>query len=145
MMALWVALFYLIMMQIMGNAVAPIVRSSQMKLHPASLLFSVLAMGLAFGALGALIATPIAGVFKAFYDEFFASKRAQPDEECVTALLEGKMPESNAPESNAPESNAPESNAPESNAPESNAPESNAPESNTPESNHAKPNAEATS
>ena len=92
MLAVWVALFYLVMMKIMGNVVTPLVRSSTMNLHPVSLLFSVLAMGAVFGILGALIATPAAGIFKAFYDEFFASTR--PDDpqadERTTRMLRGE-------------------------------------------------------
>lgn len=88
-MALWVALFYLVMMQVAGNVIAPLVRSSTMKLHPVSLLFSVLAMGSVFGLLGAVIATPIAGIFKAYYDEFFAATRSNDtDKERVTRMLD---------------------------------------------------------
>jgi putative permease len=98
--ALWVALFYIAMMQIVGNVIAPYVRSSQMKLHPVSLLFSVLAMGSVFGILGALIATPMTGIFKAFYDEFFAESR--PDdpqrEKRVARMLERQdLSRKNAP------------------------------------------------
>ena len=94
MMALWVAVFYLVMMQLAGNILSPVVRSSKMKLHPVSLLFSVLAMGSVFGILGALIATPMAGIFKAFYDEFFALPRAQDPQadERVARMLERRKP-----------------------------------------------------
>lgn len=92
MMALWVAIFYIVMMQLAGNVLSPIVRSAQMKLHPVSLLFSVLAMGSVFGILGALIATPMTGIFKAFYEEFFASTRPKDpqNEERVERMLERK-------------------------------------------------------
>ena len=91
--ALWVALFYLAMMQISGNVIAPLVRSKQMKLHPVSLLFSVLAMGSVFGVLGALIATPVTGIFKAFYDEFYAARQPADaqDETRVTRMLQEKL------------------------------------------------------
>lgn len=76
--ALWVAVFYFVMLQLVANVVAPLVRSSRMHLHPVSLLFSVLAMGAIFGVLGALIAAPITGILKAFYEEFYLA-RQPPD------------------------------------------------------------------
>lgn len=89
--ALWVALFYFVMMTLVSNILAPVVRSSQMKLHPVSLLFSIVAMSSVFGILGALIATPVTGIFKAYYDEFFASRRPEdPDGNTrVNRMLQG--------------------------------------------------------
>lgn len=78
--ALWVAIFYIVMLQLAANVVAPLVRSSRMKLHPVSLLFSVLALGSIFGVMGALIATPVVGILKAFYEEFFGANQP-PDEQ----------------------------------------------------------------
>lgn len=92
--ALWVALFYLVMMQLAGNVLSPLVRATTMKLHPVSLLFSVLAMASVFGVLGAIIATPVAGIFKAYYDEFFAANRPEDKESDtrITRMLQGKEP-----------------------------------------------------
>lgn len=74
-MALWVFIFYQIMQAVMANVVAPIARSSKMKIHPVSLLFAVLAMAALFGFLGAIIATPIAGFVKAYYEEFYLARQ----------------------------------------------------------------------
>jgi len=80
--ALWVLIFYQVMQGVMANVVAPVVRSSQMKVHPVSLLFAVLAMAAVFGFLGAIIATPITGFIKAYYDEFIlARRRVEPGRE----------------------------------------------------------------
>lgn len=76
-MALWVFIFYQIMQAVMANVVAPVSRSSQMKIHPVSLLFAVLAMTALFGFLGAIIATPIAGFIKAYYEEFYLARQPE--------------------------------------------------------------------
>lgn len=69
--AVWVIIFFLAMNEIMGDFVMPKLRSSTMNLHPVSTLFILLAMGSAFGLIGALLATPIAAIIKAYYEEFY--------------------------------------------------------------------------
>jgi putative permease len=90
MMALWVALFYWGISEILGNLVAPRIQASTMNLHPVFLLFMTLAMVAAFGVLGAIIASPVAGFLKAYYEEFYLAR--VPDEprmaERVEAVLE---------------------------------------------------------
>lgn len=75
--ALWVALFYFAMGEIIGAFVAPRIGGAAMAVHPLLLLFFALAFALAFGLLGALVATPAAAFFAAFYSEFYL-KRALP-------------------------------------------------------------------
>jgi putative permease len=72
--ALWVALFYLAMNEILGNFLAPRIRGTTMKLHPVMLLFFTLAFALAFGILGAIVATPAAAFVAAFYSEFYVKR-----------------------------------------------------------------------
>jgi putative permease len=74
--AFWVALFYLVSNEVLGNAVAPRVRGQTMKIHPVLLLFFTLAFALAFGVLGAIVATPAAAFFSAYYDEFYLNRGA---------------------------------------------------------------------
>ncbi len=74
--ALWVALFYLVSNELLGNAVAPRIRGTTMQLHPVLLLFFTLAFALAFGLLGAIVATPAAAFFSAYYDEFYLQRSA---------------------------------------------------------------------
>jgi len=69
--AIWVTIFFLALSEVMGDFVMPKLRSSTMKIHPVSTLFLLLAMGAAFGFTGALLATPIAAIIKAFYEEFY--------------------------------------------------------------------------
>jgi predicted PurR-regulated permease PerM len=72
--ALWVALFYLVSNELLGNFVAPRIRGTTMQLHPVLLLFFTLAFALAFGLLGAIVATPAAAFFSAYYGEFYLKR-----------------------------------------------------------------------
>jgi putative permease len=68
--AMWVAIFYLALDEIMGDFVIPHIRASTMKIHPVSLLVMLLAMVTVFGLMGALIATPLTAFIKAYYEAF---------------------------------------------------------------------------
>lgn len=69
--AMWVAIFYLVLDEIMGDFVIPHIRASTMKIHPVSLLVMLLAMVTVFGLMGALIATPLTAFVKAYYEAFY--------------------------------------------------------------------------
>jgi predicted PurR-regulated permease PerM len=72
--AIWVAVFFLVMNEVMGSFVMPRLRSSTMNLHPVSTLFILLAMSSAFGLTGALLAMPMVAIIKAYYEEFYLSR-----------------------------------------------------------------------
>ena len=72
--AMWVAIFYLVLDEIMGDFVIPHIRASTMKIHPVSLLVMLLAMVTVFGLMGALIATPLTAFIKAYYETFYEKK-----------------------------------------------------------------------
>lgn len=72
--AIWVAVFYLLSDEIMGDFIMPRVRSNTMKIHPVSILFVVLAMGAAFGFMGVLLATPLTAIIKAYFEVFYINK-----------------------------------------------------------------------
>jgi putative permease len=72
--AVWVALFYLAMGEIIGAFVAPRIGGAAMSIHPLLLLFFALAFALAFGLLGALVAAPAAAFFAAYYTEFYLKR-----------------------------------------------------------------------
>jgi predicted PurR-regulated permease PerM len=57
--AVYVALFYLVVQQLEGNVLTPIVQQKVVSLPPALGLSTVLAMGIVFGILGVLVATPL--------------------------------------------------------------------------------------
>lgn len=76
--AVWVALFYFVMSEIMGAFVNPRIGGAVMALHPLLLLFFALAFVLAFGVLGALVSTPAAAFFAAYYSEFYMKRHRAP-------------------------------------------------------------------
>ena len=71
--ALWVLIFFLALDEVLGDFIMPRLRSSTMNVHPVSTIFLLLAMGTAFGLVGALLATPLAAIIKAYYEEFYLS------------------------------------------------------------------------
>lgn len=57
--ALWVLLVYVLVQQVESNMIMPVVERRMVELPPALLLFAVVAMGIVFGPLGVLFATPL--------------------------------------------------------------------------------------
>jgi len=98
--ALWVTIFMLALDEIMGDFILPKLRSNTMKIHPVSILFVLLAMAAVFGFMGALLATPITALIKAYYEAFYAN-RLPPDpklEDRIRLILyKEKKPASPAP------------------------------------------------
>ena len=74
---IWVAVFYIILDEIIGDFIIPRIRLKTMKIHPVSILVMLLAMTAAFGVLGAFIATPLAAFIKAFYETFYENQKQQ--------------------------------------------------------------------
>ncbi|RZJ87809.1 MAG: AI-2E family transporter [Chryseobacterium sp.] len=72
--ALWCLVFFLLLNELISDFLMPKLRSSTMNIHPMSSLFLLLAMGTAFGLTGALLATPLAAIIKAYYEEFYLSQ-----------------------------------------------------------------------
>jgi putative permease len=93
--ALWTLLFFWALSEFLGNFVAPRVEGGIMELHAVYLLFMAVAMGMAFGLLGVLVASPVAGFIKVFYEEFYLNAQpADPDldshvEKMVGGSVEG--------------------------------------------------------
>ncbi len=71
--ALWILIFFLALDEVLGDFVMPRLRSTTMNVHPVSTIFLLLAMGSAFGLVGALLSTPLAAIIKAYYEEFYLS------------------------------------------------------------------------
>lgn len=84
--AAWTAIFYVLLIEITGDTISPWIRGEQMALHPAFLILTLLAMTSAFGLVGALVSTPLAGVLMAFYEEFYLVR--QPEDERMEERVE---------------------------------------------------------
>lgn len=72
--ALWCLVFFLLLNEITADFLMPKLRASTMNIHPVCSLFLILAMGAAFGLTGVLLATPLAAIVKAYYEEFYLTQ-----------------------------------------------------------------------
>jgi putative permease len=86
--ALWVAVFFWALSTVLGNFVAPHVQGERMQLHPAYILGMTVAMGYAFGLLGVLIAGPVAGFVKVFFDAFWLERHPEDPEPRRSARID---------------------------------------------------------
>jgi putative permease len=62
------------MNELIGDLLMLKLRASTMNIHPVSTIFLLLAMGSAFGVTGALLATPVAAIIKAYYEQFYVTQ-----------------------------------------------------------------------
>ncbi|MFQ4139292.1 AI-2E family transporter [Nodosilinea sp. PGN35] len=69
--ALYVAAFFLVVQQLEGNVMTPIVQMKTASLPPVLTLTAVVAMGILFGPLGVLVATPLALVGMILVQELY--------------------------------------------------------------------------
>lgn len=69
--AVWVVLTYLVIQQVQGYLLKPLVEGNIASVHPAVVIASVAVAGAAFGLLGALLAVPATVVIKVLVDELW--------------------------------------------------------------------------
>ncbi|REL39013.1 AI-2E family transporter [Rhodohalobacter sp. SW132] len=69
--ALFTVLLYLVVQQIEGNLLTPIIQKKMVKIPPALVILSVVAFGLVFGIAGIILATPLAVVAMVFVGIFY--------------------------------------------------------------------------
>jgi predicted PurR-regulated permease PerM len=87
MLALWVVVLFLIIQQSENNLIVPYVMGQSLDLHPVSVMFTVLVMGLLFGLLGAILAVPVCAIAKICWEEFYLAPRAT-DQAALQVLAE---------------------------------------------------------
>jgi len=93
--ALWTLLFYVAFSELFGNFVVPKIFAQTMDINAVFILFMTVAMGYGFGVIGVLLAAPVSGFIKAYYDEFYLARQA-PDpalDERVEAMLSRRIEE----------------------------------------------------
>jgi predicted PurR-regulated permease PerM len=69
--AVWVILAFIIIQQIEGNLLQPIVMSRAVDLHPALVIFAILVMGTLFGLIGVFLAVPLVAVLQVLVRELW--------------------------------------------------------------------------
>jgi predicted PurR-regulated permease PerM len=75
--AVWVILAFIIIQQIEGNLLQPIVMSRAVDLHPALVIFAILVMGTLFGLIGVFLAVPLVAVLQVLVRELWVQKMNQ--------------------------------------------------------------------
>jgi predicted PurR-regulated permease PerM len=98
--ALWVGIVVFAVQQVVFNLISPIVFSSRVSLHPASLLAGVLIFSGLFGFVGAFLAVPFLIIIKSIYEELYlpslGSSRVSLQE--AEDLIQGRALEEATPE-----------------------------------------------
>jgi predicted PurR-regulated permease PerM len=72
--AVWVILAFIIIQQIEGNLLQPIVMSRAVDLHPALVIFAILVMGTLFGLIGVFLAVPLVAALQVLVRELWVQK-----------------------------------------------------------------------
>lgn len=76
---LYVLVLFVIVQQLENNLIVPLVMGQSLNLHPISVTFTVLVMGVLFGVLGAILAVPMCAIVKVCWEEFYLfPRRADP-------------------------------------------------------------------
>jgi predicted PurR-regulated permease PerM len=75
--AVWVILAFIVIQQIEGNLLQPIVMSRAVDLHPALVIFAILVMGTLFGLIGVFLAVPLVAVLQVLVRELWVQKMDQ--------------------------------------------------------------------
>lgn len=92
--ALWVILAFIIIQQIESNVLFPLIMGEGLKLHPVSVLFSVMVMGGLFGIVGVFLAVPATAVVKVVVEQLYpplTEERMREISERVEEIVTGEM------------------------------------------------------
>jgi predicted PurR-regulated permease PerM len=73
----WVILAFVIIQQIEGNLLQPIVMSRAVDLHPAMVVFAILVMGTLFGIVGVFLAVPLVAALQVLVRELWVQRMDQ--------------------------------------------------------------------
>ena len=73
----WVILAFVVIQQIEGNILQPIVMSRAVDLHPALVVFAILVMGTLFGLIGVFLAVPLVATLQVLVRELWVQKMDQ--------------------------------------------------------------------
>jgi predicted PurR-regulated permease PerM len=71
---IWVILAFIIIQQIEGNLLQPIVMSRAVDLHPALVVFAILIMGTLFGLIGVFLAVPLVAALQVLVRELWVQR-----------------------------------------------------------------------
>lgn len=72
--AVWVVLAFVVIQQLEGNVLQPIVMSQAVDLHPAMVVFAIVVMGTLFGFVGIFLAVPLAAAVQVLVRELWVER-----------------------------------------------------------------------
>ena len=72
--AVWVILAFIIIQQVEGNVLQPVVMSQAVNLHPALVVFALVVMGTLFGLVGIFLAVPLAAAVQVLVREVWVKR-----------------------------------------------------------------------
>lgn len=77
--AVWIAVGFIVIQQIEGHLIIPLILGGGLKLHPVGVIFAVLVMGGLFGVVGIFLAVPALAVIKTLIEEFYLLPKGEYD------------------------------------------------------------------
>jgi predicted PurR-regulated permease PerM len=77
----WVLAAYVLIQQVEGNALAPLIQKRTVELPPVVALFSIVALGLLFGPLGIILSVPLTVVLLVLVNDLYLEDVLHNDEE----------------------------------------------------------------
>jgi putative permease len=86
--ALWVALAVLVIQEVEGNLVRPVVMSEKAKLHPFVTLLALLLFGSMFGILGAVLSLPLVLALASIVEVFWVEESLQAGDDEIGPVVE---------------------------------------------------------
>jgi predicted PurR-regulated permease PerM len=95
--AIVVLIAYLIVQQIEGNVIVPLVMSNRLKLHPAAIAIGVLVVGQLFGVIGLFVAVPLVAAAVILVDELWVRQVEAAEEVEVDVELPPAVDTPHAP------------------------------------------------
>lgn len=87
MLAVYVLVLFVVIQQLENNLIVPLVMGQSLNLHPVSVTFTVLVMGVLFGVMGAILAVPVCAIVKVLWEEFYIVPR-NTDRRALEAIAE---------------------------------------------------------
>ncbi|MDP9478171.1 MAG: AI-2E family transporter [Actinomycetota bacterium] len=72
--AVWVVVAFVVIQQLEGNVLQPIVMSQAVNLHPALVVFALVVMGTLFGLVGIVLAVPLAAALQVLVRELWVKR-----------------------------------------------------------------------
>ncbi|MBB5234648.1 putative PurR-regulated permease PerM [Deinococcus budaensis] len=99
--AFYVAAYAVVLQQVEGNLIVPLLMGKAAEMHPFSITVGAVLFGSVFGLVGAVLAVPFLIVIKAVYETFYLDRQPEVSEQKTEDLIHGELAQA-APEQGGP-------------------------------------------